>query len=123
MSSGGLNVYAVVQTGGKQYKMSVGQTVLVEKLAEASAEGDRVELDRVLMIGNDDQTLIGMPTVPGARVVTTVADPDARGEKLIVFKYKPKVRYRRKKGHRQHYTKLRVDEIISGDSAAQASKS
>jgi large subunit ribosomal protein L21 len=107
-------MYAVVHAGGLQHKVRVGQRILVEKLPGADTAGARVVLDRVLLIGEDDATLIGRPTVPGARVVATVADPDAKGPKLIVFKYKPKVRYRRKTGHRQHYTQLVVEEIITG---------
>ncbi|HEV8637927.1 MAG TPA: 50S ribosomal protein L21 [Chloroflexota bacterium] len=107
-------MYAVVQTGGKQHKVSVGQTFLVELLAEATQAGDTVELDHVLAVGQDDATLIGRPTVEGAKVVAEVVEPDAKGKKLIVFKYKPKVRYRRKTGHRQHYTKLKVTEIVTG---------
>lgn len=106
--------YAVVQTGGKQYRVSAGQTLLVEKLAGAAEPGATVELDQVLMIGGegDAETIVGTPTVAGAVVRATVADPDAKGKKLIVFKYKPKVRYRKRTGHRQHYTKLVVDEIV-----------
>jgi large subunit ribosomal protein L21 len=107
-------VYAVVQTGGKQHKVSVGHTFLVELLADAKQAGDTVELDQVLAIGQDDTTLIGRPTIAGAKVVAEVVDPDAKGEKILVFKYKPKVRYRRKTGHRQHYTKLKVTEIVTG---------
>jgi len=106
--------YAVVQTGGKQYKVRVGDAVMVEKLPGAAEAGATVELDQVLAVNDDAGTVIGTPLVPGAVVRATVADPDAKGEKLIVFKYKPKVRYRRKTGHRQHYTKLVVDEIVKG---------
>jgi large subunit ribosomal protein L21 len=106
-------VYAVVQAGGKQHKVSVGQTLLVELMHDV-AEGQSVELDDVLAVGDDDSTLIGRPNVAGARVVATVVAPDQKGEKLIVFKYKPKVRYRRRKGHRQHYTRLQVTDIVSG---------
>ena len=106
--------YAVVQTGGKQYKLRVGDSVLVEKLDGAAEAGARVELDQVLAVNDDEGTVIGTPIVAGAVVRTTVADPDAKGEKLIVFKYKSKVRYRKKTGHRQHYTKLVVDEIVKG---------
>ena len=106
--------YAVVQTGGKQYKVEAGQTLLVERLAGAGEAGAKVELDKVLMIGDEGETMIGTPTVAGAVVRATVADADAKGKKLIIFKYKPKVRYRKKTGHRQHYTKLMVDEIVKG---------
>jgi large subunit ribosomal protein L21 len=107
-------VYAVVQSGGKQHKVSVGSTLLVELLDDASEVGGKVELDQVLMIGGDDTSTIGTPMVAGARVVTEVVDPDAKGQKLIVFKYKHKVRYRKKTGHRQHYTKLKVTDIVTG---------
>ena len=104
--------YAVVQTGGKQYRVEPGETLLVEKLKGVAEEGAKVELDQVLLIGDDGETVVGTPTVAGAVVRATVADPDSKGKKLIIFKYKNKVRYRKKTGHRQHYTKLVVDEIV-----------
>jgi large subunit ribosomal protein L21 len=106
--------YAVVQTGGKQYRVEAGETLLVAKLPGVAEAGAKVELDKVLMIGGDGETVIGTPMVAGAVVRATVADADAKGKKLIIFKYKPKVRYRKKTGHRQHYTKLVVDEIVRG---------
>jgi large subunit ribosomal protein L21 len=116
-------VYAVVQSGGQQHKVKVGQTFMVEKIAGAAEVGARVELDRVLAIGGDDGSTIGTPTVAGARVVAEVVDPDAKGKKLIVFKYKAKVRYRRKTGHRQHYTQLKVTEIVTAEGSASATTS
>jgi large subunit ribosomal protein L21 len=116
-------VYAVVQSGGQQHKVKVGQTLMVEKIAGAAEAGARVELDRVLAIGGDDGSTIGTPTIAGARVIAEVVDPDAKGKKLIVFKYKAKVRYRRKTGHRQHYTQLKVTEIVPGDGSASATTS
>ena len=115
-------MYAVVQSGGQQHKVKVGQTFLVEKIAGAAEVGARVELDQVLAIGGDDGSTIGTPTVAGARVLAEVVDPDAKGKKLIVFKYKAKVRYRRKTGHRQHYTQLKVTEILSGNGASDEKK-
>ncbi len=76
------------------------------------AEGATVELERVLVVGEGDKVSVGMPTVEGAKVIAT-SKGDGRGEKIIVFKYKPKVRYRRKTGHRQGYTRLAIDEIIA----------
>jgi large subunit ribosomal protein L21 len=76
------------------------------------AEGSTVELDRVLVVGEGDKISVGTPTVEGAKVVAT-SKGDGRGEKIIVFKYKPKVRYRRKTGHRQGYTRLAIDEIVA----------
>ncbi len=104
-------MYAVVQTGGKQLKVVEGQTVRVERLP--GEPGQEVVLDRVLLVGGE-QTLVGTPWVPGARVVARVVE-QGRARKVVVFKYKPKVRYRRKRGHRQPYTALRIERIeISG---------
>jgi large subunit ribosomal protein L21 len=109
-------VYAVVQSGGKQHKVRVGQTFEVELLDAAKQAGDTVELDQVLAIGQDDSTLIGTPLLDGAKVRAEVIDPLKKGEKLLIFRYKSKVRYRRKTGHRQKYTQLKVTEIVTGAS-------
>ena len=82
------------------------------------AEGDTVELDRVLLIADGDRVTVGTPTVDGAKVVAT-SQGEGKGEKVIVFKYKPKVRYRKKTGHRQRYTRLVIDKIVE-PGAAQA---
>ncbi len=102
-------IYAVVETGGKQYKVTPGQTIDVERLDVA--EGDTVELDKVLLIADGDKVTVGQPIVEGAKVVAT-SQGEGKGEKIIVFKYKSKVRYRRKKGHRQLYTRLLIDKIV-----------
>ena len=104
-----LEIYAIIETGGKQYKVSPGQTIDVERLDVA--EGDAVELDRVLLIADGDKVTVGTPTVDGAKVVAT-SQGEGKGKKIIVFKYKPKVRYRKKTGHRQLYTRLVIDKII-----------
>jgi large subunit ribosomal protein L21 len=101
-------VYAILETGGKQYKVRPGDTLQVEKLPAES--GETIELDRVLMLSDDDALSIGSPLVEGAKVVAEVVDHH-RGPKIIVFKYKSKVRYRRKTGHRQSLTTLRIKEI------------
>ncbi|MBX5490735.1 MAG: 50S ribosomal protein L21 [Chloroflexi bacterium] len=101
-------MYAVVETGGKQYKVEPGATVQVERLP--AEVGSTVELDRVLLIGDGDEVQVGRPTVAGARVVAEVVAQE-KGEKIIVFRYKPKVRYRRKTGHRQRLTRLLIKEI------------
>jgi large subunit ribosomal protein L21 len=106
---GGEKIYAIIEVGGKQYKVAPKQTVEVERLDVP--EGDIVELDKVLFIRGDKDTLVGSPIIKGAKVVATSLG-EAKGEKVIVFKYKSKVRYRRKKGHRQTYTKLLVNEIV-----------
>ena len=103
-------MYAVLETGGKQYKISVGQTIEVEKLN--LEVGQRVELDRVLFVAGDGQFKVGNPTIAGAKVVATVTQ-HSKGPKVVVFKFKRKNRYRRKTGHRQSYTHLRVDEIVA----------
>jgi large subunit ribosomal protein L21 len=102
-------VYAIVETGGKQYRVSAGDTLEVEKLP--FEVGEQIELDRVLLVANGKQVRIGQPTVPGAKVLATVTD-HIKSPKVIVFKYMPKERYRRKKGHRQGYTRLTINEII-----------
>jgi len=102
-------VYAVVETGGKQYKVGAGDTVDVEKLP--FEVGEKIELDRVLLVADGNEVQVGQPTVEGAKVLATVTD-HLKGPKIIVFKYKPKERYRRKKGHRQSYTRLTIDEIV-----------
>jgi large subunit ribosomal protein L21 len=101
-------MYAVIETGGKQYRVSPGQTVEVELLPDTL--GATVALDRVLLVSADDKTLVGKPTVPGGKVIATIANMD-RGKKIIVFKYKSKKRYRRTQGHRQDYSYLLVTDI------------
>lgn len=104
-------MYAVLKTGGKQYKVSQGDVFFVEKLA-----GDvdsKVELTDVLAVSAENGELtVGSPFVEGARVVCKVLAQD-KAKKVIVFKYKPKKDYRRKQGHRQPYTKLVVEEILA----------
>jgi len=106
---GGQKIYAIIKTGGKQYRVDPGQTIDVERLDVA--EGNTVELDKVLLIADGDQVTIGTPTVDGAKVVAT-SKGSGKGKKVIVFKYKPKVRYRKKTGHRQQYTRLVIDKIV-----------
>ena len=108
-------MYAVIETGGKQYKVAPGQVIDVERLPVE--QGNQVELDRVLLIADQETVLVGNPLVKGA-VVTAEALGEEKGDKVIVFKYKPKVRYRRKKGHRQLHTKLAIKEILPGKGTA-----
>ena len=89
--------------------MTVGQTIEVERLP--SEEGETVELDDVRLVANGDKVVVGTPTVEGAKVRATVVG-QGKGEKVIGMKYKPKVRYRRKFGHRQLYTALAIEEIL-----------
>ena len=101
--------YAIVQTGGRQYKVSSGDNIDVARIH--AVEGSAVELDQVLLVADGDSVRVGTPTVDGAKVITEVLG-EGKGKKVIVFKYKPKVRYRRMKGHRQFYTTLSIKEIV-----------
>jgi large subunit ribosomal protein L21 len=102
--------YAVVKTGGKQYRVAEGDTFRVEKL-EAAA-GSRIQLDQVLMIVDGTAIRIGQPVLAGATVETEVVDADL-AEKVQIFKYRRRHRYRRKAGHRQPYTELKVTRIAA----------
>jgi large subunit ribosomal protein L21 len=104
------DIYAVVETGGKQYRVSPGETIDVEKLA---VEGESVELDRVHLVVDGDKVTVGRPVVQGAKVVAGVVE-QGRGSKVRVLKYKPKVRYRVMRGHRQPFTRLAIKEIVVG---------
>jgi large subunit ribosomal protein L21 len=102
-------MYAVVETGGKQYKVSPGEVLFVEKLPYP--EGASISLEQVLMVVDDDGNIrVGQPTVEGAVVKATVTKHQ-KGKKVLGFKYLPRDRYRRKIGHRQMYTWLRIDSI------------
>jgi large subunit ribosomal protein L21 len=101
-------VYAIVETGGKQYKVSAGQVLDVELLPQQV--GEPVELTNVLMVVDGDKVTVGTPTVEGVSVKATVTE-EIKGEKIRIFKYTGK-RYRRRLGHRQRYTRLQIDEIV-----------
>jgi large subunit ribosomal protein L21 len=101
-------MYAVIRTGGKQARVTTGDRVRVEKLP--GAVGDQVELGEVLMLGGEGAEKVGTPLVAGARVVGTIT-AQARGPKLLLFKMKRRKGYRRKQGHRQSYTEVRIDGI------------
>ncbi|NWG16647.1 MAG: 50S ribosomal protein L21 [Chloroflexi bacterium] len=101
-------MYAVIRTGGRQYRAEVGQTIDVEKLPYA--EEQSIEINDVLLIGDGEKTIIGQPCVEGALVKATVVR-QFRGPKIIVFRYRHRTSYRRKTGHRQFYTRLRIDDI------------
>lgn len=102
-------MYAIIATGGKQYKVEEGQTLDVELLhAEA---GETIEIDSVLMLNKDGEIVTGKPYVEGAKVSLKVVE-NGKAPKIVVFKYKPKKNYRRKKGHRQPYTRVTVESIV-----------
>ncbi|HBX69888.1 MAG TPA: 50S ribosomal protein L21 [Chloroflexi bacterium] len=101
-------MYAIVESGGKQYKAVPGTTIEVDRLL--IEEGAEINLDRVLLVSDGEEVQVGTPTVDGTTVKATVVE-HFKGRKIIVFKYKAKERYRRKQGHRQQYTRLQIDEI------------
>ncbi len=103
-------MFAVIKSGGRQYKVSVGQTLEVNRLAVE--DGAQVLFDEVLLISDAERAMVGTPFVANASVVAT-AVKQARGEKLIVFRYKPKKRIRHRKGHRQELTLLSIDDIVA----------
>ena len=103
-------MYAVVRSGGKQYRVSPGGSVRVEKLD--GEVGSKITLDEVLMIGGDADVKIGTPTVDGASVSGTIT-AQGRGDKIRVFKMKRRKGYRRSQGHRQDYTEIKIDSVSS----------
>ena len=105
-----IKIHAIIETGGKQYKVTPGQAIDVERLD--TAQGNKVELDRVLLIADGDKVTVGDPIVKGAKVVA-ISEGDVKDKKVIVFKYKPKRRYRKKTGHRQVHTRLMIDKIVT----------
>lgn len=112
--------YAIIQTGGKQYAVQPGDIIDVERLQ--ADEGSQVELDHVLMLHREGKVDLGTPTLDGASVVAEVTS-HGRGQKLIIFKFKAKTRYRRKQGHRQNYTRLTIKDILgSGEKKAAPAK-
>jgi large subunit ribosomal protein L21 len=111
-------MYAVVKTGGKQFRVTGGDVIKVEKLAGEA--GETVTLGEVLMLGGDTPE-IGAPTVAGASVAAEILE-QARDKKVIVFKKRRRQNYRRKKGHRQEMTVLRIDEILTGGAKPSGKK-
>ncbi|HEY62158.1 MAG: 50S ribosomal protein L21 [Anaerolineales bacterium] len=100
--------YAIIQSGGKQYKAIPGDVIDVDHLPDK--EGKNITLKQVLLVANDDEILVGTPTVKGASVKAKVLE-HYRGRKILVFKYIPRENYRRRKGHRQTYTRLQINKI------------
>jgi large subunit ribosomal protein L21 len=108
-------MYAVIESGGKQYRVELGTEIAVERLE--GEPGQTIEIDRVLLVADGDETAIGRPVVDNARVSVSVVRQD-RADKIVVFKYRPKARTRVKKGHRQEQTILRVSDIVLGRKSA-----
>ena len=104
-------MYAVVATGGKQYKVAEGDVLRIEKIP--GEIGDTVNIDDVLMVADGDQVDIGRPRVENASVNARIVE-QGKGKKVLVFKYKRRKRYRRMKGHRQPFTAIKIDNIVNG---------
>jgi len=105
-----MNDYAIVEHGGKQYRVSAGDELLVERTTAGLEAGDELNFERVILLSQGDDLKVGQPAVEGAKVRGTVLRPE-RGEKVIVFKKKRRKGYRRTSGHRQDYYRVRVETI------------
>ena len=101
-------MYAIIRSGNRQFRAEIGKTIDVERLPNAVE--DALEIKDVLLVGDGDKTVIGTPLVDGAVVKATVVD-QYRAKKVLVFKYRQRTKYRVKRGHRQYYTRLRIDSI------------
>ena len=101
-------MHAIIETGGKQYRVAEGDTVFIEKLPQEA--GETVTFDKVLAILDGDNATIGAPVVAGAKVEASIVK-SGKGKKILVFKYKPKKGYRKRQGHRQPYTKVTIGKI------------
>ena len=102
-------MYAVIETGGKQYRVQPGDTVVVETLPGES--GDAVEFNRVLLISDDESVAVGRPVIDGARVTGQIVE-QVLGEKLTVYKFKRRKNYRKRNGHRQPYTAVKIESVV-----------
>lgn len=101
-------MYAILETGGKQYKVQEGDVLFIEKLT--AEEGETINFDKVLLVGKEEGVVVGAPTVAGATVSAKVL-AHGKAKKIIVFKYKAKKNARKKQGHRQPYTKVQIEKI------------
>lgn len=106
-------MYAVIETGGKQYRVQPGETVVVETLPGES--GDAVEFGRVLLISDDESVAVGRPVIEGARVTGQIVE-QGLGEKLTVYKFKRRKNYRKRNGHRQPYTAVKIENVVGPQS-------
>lgn len=102
--------FAVIETGGKQYKVAAGDTISIEKLSDDTKIGDTVTFDNVLLVDNGSSTTIGAPYIKGSKVSAEVVD-QGKGDKVVVVKYRPKSRYYKKNGHRQPFVSVKITDI------------
>ncbi|HBC32366.1 MAG TPA: 50S ribosomal protein L21 [Clostridiales bacterium] len=102
-------MYAIIETGGKQYRVQEGDVLRVEKLE--IADGETVKFDKVLLVADEGKLNVGKPYIDGA-VVEAVVENQGKAKKIIIFKYKSKKDYRKKQGHRQPYTQIKVEKIV-----------
>lgn len=107
-------MFAIIRTGGKQYKVSKDMKIVVEKID--SSAGSEIVFNEVLMIGTDESTVVGSPLLKGAQVIATL-EKQTRDDKVIIFKKKRRHNYRRKKGHKQHKTMLKIVDILQAGQA------
>lgn len=103
-------MYAIVEIYGQQFKVETGKKIFVNHMKEVEA-GNAVEFDRVLLIDNEGAVTVGAPTVEGAKVVAEVVNPLVKGDKVVVFKMKRRKDYRKKNGHRTHFTEVEIKSI------------
>lgn len=104
-------MYAIIENGGKQYKVSPGNTIKVERLPVE--KGAEITLEKVLMVAKENGNIYGSPYVNGAKVIASVEDTE-KARKVLVYKQRPRKTYRRLRGHRQPYTSLKIKEIVVG---------
>lgn len=113
--------FAVIQTGGKQYKVEAGDVLKIEKLSQPRKTGEqpviyeagaKIVFDQVLLVDDGSSTKVGAPYVPGAKVSAMVVVPEAKGKKVLVVKYRAKSRYYKKNGHRQPFTEIKIESIV-----------
>ncbi|MDO5036300.1 MAG: 50S ribosomal protein L21 [Porphyromonas sp.] len=105
-------MYGIVEIQGQQFKVESGKKVYVYHIKDAK-EGDTLEFDQVLLLADGENTTVGTPTVEGAKVVCEVVKPLVKSDKVLVFKKKRRKGYRRRQGHRQHFTQLAIKEIVA----------
>ena len=105
-------MYAIVEINGQQFKVEQGKKLFINHIRE-SEEGQTVEFNKVLLIDNEGVVTVGTPTIEGAKVVVEVVNPLVKGEKVIVFKMKRRKDYRKKNGHRQQFTEVKVKSVIA----------